>query len=82
MADDQRSALARRLTALRGIRGMNQVEIAAALDVTPLQWNHWESGRRELPLRIALKLFDRGWASLDWIYRDVGRLPAPRATKR
>jgi transcriptional regulator with XRE-family HTH domain len=56
-----------RLRELRVAAGMNQTEIAEALDMQQNQYSRYERGERELPMHLFVKLAEVYGVSLDYM---------------
>lgn len=61
--------IAARLTLLRVWAGFDsQSAFAQRSEISQSEWNHFESGRRNLPLTAANKLKRHWRVTLDWLY--------------
>lgn len=60
--------IAARLTLLREALDLNQADFCREAEIAPNQWNQFETGKRQITLRVAAKLKERYGASLDWVY--------------
>ncbi len=69
--------VARRLRRLRKrVHRVEQEEFAQPLGVSQSGYSNFDSGKRPLTLRVALKLCEHYDLSLDWLYRgDPSNLP-------
>ena len=56
-----------RLRELRVAAGLNQTEIAKALDMQQNQYSRYERGERELPMHLFVKLAEVYKVSLDYV---------------
>jgi transcriptional regulator with XRE-family HTH domain len=68
-----------RLKQLRESTKLDQVAFCRVVGIEPQAWNNYERGFRRISLDQALKICQATGASLDWIYRGIGKpvkLPA------
>jgi transcriptional regulator with XRE-family HTH domain len=61
-------AIAKRLTALRELRDLNQREFADFLEIGWTAYNNYETGVSRISLDAARRVLLKTGASLDWIY--------------
>lgn len=68
--------IGRRLTLVRRVLGLSQVQIAELMNLKNSRWNNWEMGVNQIPPNEALKLKRMlPGLSTDWIYDgDSSRL--------
>ena len=63
--------IGRRLKATREVLGYcTATEFRELLGIeSKAAWSYWETGEREIPTEIAIKICDKWDITLDWIYR-------------
>jgi len=59
-----------RLKRLRESKGLNQVEIADILGISPQRYNMYERGKRSMPVEIAKDVADYFGVTLEEIFFD------------
>ena len=67
-----------RLRDLREDSDLSQAQVAAILDITPQQYQLYESGKREIPLHHIITLANYYNVSLDYL---AGIIQTPRKLK-
>ena len=61
-------AIGQRLSHLRQVMGLTQIEMGEKLGMTGPRWANYETGTSRIPVDEALKLVTLASVSLDWIY--------------
>ena len=64
-----------RLGALRAAHGLNQTQMADALDVVLRAYQNYERGEREIPSTLILRLVNRFDADPVWVLEGPGLIP-------
>jgi transcriptional regulator with XRE-family HTH domain len=68
--------VAHRLKTWRESTGQKQLPLARRLGMSHQRWYHYESGRNELDLMVALQLCEQEGLTMDFLYRnDLSTLP-------
>jgi transcriptional regulator with XRE-family HTH domain len=65
--DTSRSAIGKRLTAVRVARGLTAGALAQALRISPQRWNTYEQGRSTPPPDVLSKLWQITGATSDYV---------------
>jgi transcriptional regulator with XRE-family HTH domain len=71
-SDNPHTEIGKRLRAFRNHLGLTQKAFVDRHNLSPTQYNNWESGHRRIPVEKAAILEERYGLTLDFIY--LGRL--------
>lgn len=76
MAEATPEKIGERLTIVREVTGLNQVEFAERARIAPNAWNNYERARKRIGLEAAIALVATYQLTLDYIYLgDASNLP-------
>jgi DNA-binding XRE family transcriptional regulator len=74
--EEVRLAVGKRLREWRESTGVKKFPLAKRLGISHQRWFHYESGRNELDLMVALQLCEQEGLTMDYLYRnDYSSLP-------
>ena len=71
----RRIDLGMRLRELRRHYNVEQLEIAAAINISASRWFNYEHGKRPVDLDVVHELCTKYGITADWLIRGVGTLP-------
>ena len=74
-------AIGARLKELREASGLSQAAWCRMVHISTTAWNRYEHGTLRIGIDRALNVVLKTGASLDWIYRGVGKPPPGEGTE-